>query len=116
MKHFAKTIALFAGVLAATTSFTQGVKNGILAITIIEKHNCAKITAVTPGGPAEKAGLKVGDSITKIDDMAVTSPEDLSESLKSFKQNDTVTISYKRNKKDYKVAATLTGPPTNEMK
>src|SRR5881409_3011539 len=42
----------------------------------------AKIEGVTPGGPADKAGLKVGDIITKFDgtSLAAVKPEDEDES------------------------------------
>jgi serine protease Do len=80
-----------------------------------EKDNGAKVTEVTPGSPAEKAGLKAGDIITKIDDVAVTSPEDLSKAVGSYKPNEKVTITYTRNKKTQKVTTTLGKRPPQEM-
>jgi serine protease Do len=80
-----------------------------------EKDNGAKVTEVTAGSPAEKAGLKVGDIITKIDDVAVTSPEDLSKAVGAYKPNEKVTITYTRNKKSQKVTTTLGKRPPQEM-
>jgi serine protease Do len=80
-----------------------------------EKDNGAKVTDVTKDSPAEKAGLKVGDIITKVDDVAVTSPEDLSKAVSSYKPNEKVTITYKRNKKDQKVTTTLGKRPQTNM-
>ncbi len=47
--------------------------------------------------PAAKAGLKVDDIITQVNGKAITSTEDLKESLKDVKKGDTVKITYKRN-------------------
>jgi len=80
-----------------------------------EKDNGAKVTEVTPGSPAEKAGLKVGDIITKVDDVAITSPEDLSKAVGANKPNEKITITYKRNKKDQKVTTTLGKRPQMDM-
>ncbi|MBV4357102.1 PDZ domain-containing protein [Pinibacter aurantiacus] len=80
-----------------------------------EKDNGAKVTEVTEGTPAAKAGLKVGDIITKVDDAAITSPEDLSKAVGSYKPNEKITITYKRNKKDQKVTTTLGKRPPQAM-
>ncbi|HEY1871715.1 MAG TPA: PDZ domain-containing protein, partial [Chitinophagaceae bacterium] len=47
--------------------------------------------------PAAKAGLKEDDIITQVNGKAITSTEDLKESLKDVKKGDTVKITYKRN-------------------
>lgn len=36
-----------------------------------------EVTSVVPGSPAEKAGLKLGDKITKVDNVCFTNPDDL---------------------------------------
>jgi serine protease Do len=58
-----------------------------------------EITGVTKGSAAEKAGLKEGDIITKIDDAKVTTPADLSEAIAKHKPNNEVTVQYSRNGK-----------------
>jgi serine protease Do len=42
-----------------------------------------KIEAVTPNSPAEKAGLKINDTILKIDNHKVTAVEDVGKALKA---------------------------------
>src|SRR6266853_1002492 len=67
----------------------------------------AKIEGVTPGGPADKAGLKVGDIITKFNGMslaAVKAEDDdqsgpgrkLVELARKLEPDDTVPVEYRR--------------------
>lgn len=95
-------------------SYTINDSRGFLGVKT-EKDNGAKVTEVTPGSPAEKAGLKVGDIITKVDEAAVTSPEDLSKAVSSYKPNEKVTVTYTRNKKSQKVTTTLGKRPQMDM-
>ncbi len=71
------------------------------------KSNGAEITNVTKESAAEKAGLKNGDIITKINDKKVEDPESLSEVVTSFKPKEEVTVHYKRDGKESSVKATL---------
>jgi serine protease Do len=64
------------------------------------KPNGATITFVTKGTAAEKAGLKEGDIITKINDKPVTDPSSLTEAVRSFKPKEEVTVFYKREGKE----------------
>jgi serine protease Do len=71
------------------------------------KPNGAAITNVTKESAADKAGLKVDDIITKIDDKKIESPQDLTEVISSKKPKDEVTITYKRDGKLNTTKATL---------
>ena len=53
-------------------------------------------TAILPGGPAAKAGLRAGDLITAIDDLKIHSPEELIVEIRTHNVGDEVTITYKR--------------------
>ncbi len=64
------------------------------------KPNGAAITNVTKGSAAEKAGLKEGDIIIKVNDAKVEAPSDLTKAIGSHKPNDEVTVYYKRDGKD----------------
>jgi serine protease Do len=65
----------------------------------------ALVKDVSKGSGAEKAGLQKGDIITKVGDKTISSPEDLSAVIKTYKPGDEVKINYLRNgkKKDAKV-------------
>ncbi len=74
-----------------------------------EKKNSdgAAISDVTKGSAAEKAGLKEGDIITKINDKKIEGPGELSETVGSFKPKDEVTVYYKRDGKEKSAKAVL---------
>jgi putative serine protease PepD len=63
--------------------------------------------AVTPNGPAAKAGLKAGDVITKFDDTPIDSGPTLIGEIWTHKPGDKVTITYKRDGKESKAEVTL---------
>ncbi|MCW2498473.1 MAG: peptidase and chymotrypsin/Hap [Frankiales bacterium] len=56
----------------------------------------AKLSDVLAGGAAQRAGLKVGDTITKLEGKRVESVDQLIVTLRSFKVGDTITVTYLR--------------------
>ena len=66
-----------------------------------------RITGTTPGSPAEKAGLKEGDVITKLGATSVATLRDLSEALKALAPGDTVDVTVLRDGQSITVPATL---------
>ena len=67
----------------------------------------AEITEVTKESAAEKAGLKEGDIITKINDDKIEDADDLYQIIGKYKPEDKVTITYKRGGKENKVDVKL---------
>jgi serine protease Do len=65
-----------------------GVKEGVL------------IRSVEKDSPAEKAGLKAGDVIVKIDGRTVTRPRDVTDELRSASDKKTIPFQVFRNKKE----------------
>lgn len=57
----------------------------------------ALVAAVTPGSPAEKAGLQRGDVITKFGDKVINDSNDLVGAVQSGKVGDRVQVEFKRN-------------------
>ncbi|MEU6924646.1 MULTISPECIES: trypsin-like peptidase domain-containing protein [unclassified Streptomyces] len=55
------------------------------------------LVSVTRDGAAEKAGLRVGDIVIRIDDLPVTTITSLSEALASDKPGQKVTVTYVRS-------------------
>jgi serine protease Do len=65
------------------------------------------IKDVSDSSAAEKAGLKKGDIIVKVDEISVDNPEELSEAIHKYKPQDKVTITFYRDKKKQQVTAVL---------
>jgi serine protease Do len=71
-----------------------GVKSGVL------------VRSVTKDSPAEKAGLKAGDVIVKVDQEKVTNPREVSSALRGAKSK-TVPLVVVRNQKETTVTVTV---------
>ena len=69
------------------------------------------VCSVDPDSAAAKAGLKLGDVITKMDDKDITSYEDLVAAKKSYSAGDTVTLTVYREGKTIEVELTFDAVP-----
>ena len=81
--------------------------HAFLGVTTDETDGGAKISEVTKESAAEKAGLKAGDVITKINDKKIDGPDLLSEVVRTFKPKEEVTVYYKRDGKESSAKTTL---------
>lgn len=88
-------------------AFFYDSKAGFLGVATEKKDDGATIVEVTENSAAEKTGLKKGDVITKINDAAVSTPEDLTKAIGKYKPEDKITITYKRDGKENKATTTL---------
>ncbi|MFJ7114623.1 S1C family serine protease [Streptomyces albogriseolus] len=85
------------------------------SVSLEDTTNGAKITEqgvggtepVDPGGPADKAGLKPGDVITKLDDRVIDSGPTLIGEIWTHKPGDEVTLTYERGGKEHTTELTL---------
>jgi serine protease Do len=73
--------------LSGAVNRVYGFKNGVL------------VQEVTPGGPAEKAGLKPGDVITAIDGRTIKDGDDLVNEIASRRPGSTARLGYTRDGK-----------------
>ncbi|HEX9513759.1 MAG TPA: PDZ domain-containing protein [Puia sp.] len=67
----------------------------------------AEVKEISKGSAAEKAGLRQGDLITKVDEITIIDPAGLSEAIHKYKPQDKITITYKRGGKEAKATAIL---------
>ncbi|HEY8910568.1 MAG TPA: trypsin-like peptidase domain-containing protein [Desulfosporosinus sp.] len=74
----------------------------------------AYIAAVTPNGPAAKAGIVKGDVITKINTAQVQNSSNLIHELYKYKVGDKVTVTYIRDGQTKQVQATLGEVSSNQ--
>jgi M6 family metalloprotease-like protein len=72
----------------------QGRQKAVLGVQVatVKDGEGVKIEAVATGSAAERARLKVGEVILKIDDVAVASPDKLNEVLANKQPDDMVTL------------------------
>ena len=62
---------------------------------------------VKKGSPAEKAGLKAGDVITRVEDSKVASTAEITRTLRGLKSRKTVNLTVTRNKKEIPLTVTV---------
>ena len=80
-------LAIKAGTMTEqmATQYNIGISEGVF------------VYSTESGGAGERAGLQLGDVITKVNDTAITSMTDLSAAKKNYKAGDTVTLTVYRN-------------------
>ena len=86
---------------------TEDSNRAMLGVVTDENDKGAEISSVSDGSAAEKAGLKEGDIITRIDDRKIENTEDVTTAVRAHKPGDKVSITYLRNGKEQKTTAEL---------
>jgi serine protease Do len=71
-----------------------------LGVTSNGSEQGAKIVSVQKESPAEKAGFKKDDIITKVNETKITGSSDLYDAIGGFKPGEKVAITYLRNDKE----------------
>jgi serine protease Do len=72
-----------------------GVKDGVL------------VKSVRKDSAAEKAGIKAGDVITKVDESRVSTTRDITSALRAARSRKTVTVTVVRNRKEMTLPVTI---------
>ena len=67
----------------------------------------ASVASVVSGGPADRAGLRAGDVVTRVGDRTIRDSEDLVAAVRAHKVGDVVTLTYRRGDADRTVTVTL---------
>lgn len=65
------------------------------------------VRSVKKGSAAEKAGIKAGDVITKVDDSKVTSSSEITRVLRGLKSKKTFGVTVMRNRKEMPLTVTM---------
>jgi serine protease Do len=81
--------------LSGAVNRVYGFKNGVL------------VQEITPGGPAEKGGLKAGDIITTIDGRSIKDGDDLVNEIASRRPGSSVRLGYLRDGKQADATVTI---------
>ena len=77
----------------------------------LERPGGVILNAIHPGGPADQAGLRIGDVITAVEGHGVADPKALQFRIATRPQGTTVRISYARDAQAGEAHATLRAPP-----
>ena len=72
------------------------------------------VYSVEQGGAGDRAGLRLGDVITKIDDTPIASYEDLTAAKKNYRAGDTATLTVFRNGQYITTEITFDAQPDEE--
>jgi putative serine protease PepD len=88
--------------LSMLTVNSQNAKTNNLSVT-----SGAYVAEVTDGGPADEAGIKQGDIITKVDDTTITSADGMIIAIRSHEEGDVVSVTFNRNGTEQTVQVTL---------
>jgi putative serine protease PepD len=99
-----KAVHPYLGVNASTNNAQGGAQTS-------EEGNGAAIRTLVNGGPADKAGLKEGDVVTKINGRPVSSVDGLIAAVRSYDIGSTVTITYLRDGQTRTARITLAQQP-----
>jgi serine protease Do len=89
------------------TLFNEDGNRAMLGVTTDKADKGAEIQEISKASAAEKAGLKEGDVITRVNDTKIEDADDLSKAIKSHKPGEKVTITYLRNDKEQKMTVEL---------
>lgn len=79
----------------------------MLGVTTQSDTKGAKIISVIKGAGAEKAGIKVGDIVTRVDNAKIEKTDDITKAIKDKKTGDKVSVTFLRDGKEQKVTAEL---------
>ncbi|MFF9410465.1 S1C family serine protease [Streptomyces anandii] len=106
------TVTRIAGQLVKSGKVTDSGRAalGVTVRTVLGADSApagAGIVSVTKGGAADKAGLKPGDIVTKLDDTKITDVQTLTEALAAKSPGEQVTIGYSRDGRAATTHATL---------
>ena len=68
------------------------------------------LSGVSPGGPADRAGIKPGDVVVMFGKYKIGGIEDFDNALRKFKEGDKVKVTVLRDKKKVELTVTLEAP------
>jgi serine protease Do len=107
--HGGKVSRAFLGVM------TQPITSDLATAFKLSKTEGALISDVNPGSPAERAGLKPGDVVTKVDDRAVSDSRALRLMIGEMSPGKTVQLAVVRDGIERKYSVTLGEQPSEDQ-
>jgi putative serine protease PepD len=91
----------------------QTIERPYLGLTTTAGSAGVEVQAVTPAGPAQRAGLRPGDVVVSVDGHAVSEPGDVTEALDGNEPGDSVSVEVERDGDREQFDITLGTRPAN---
>ena len=88
--------------------YIQGVNDAQARKLELDRARGALITKLTPAGPAERAGLQVGDVLVSLNGTAINSAPQMQEQLSRYRPGDRLPIRYIRAGRERELTVELT--------
>lgn len=101
-----KELPLSVGIVSVA-DYSIPPERGVLGISIADEEDGARITKVYSNSGADKAGLKVGDIVTRVADDAIKTGRGLSARIGRMRAGDSLKIYILRDEEELEVLATL---------
>lgn len=73
----------------------------------LEMRLAARVMSLTPDGPADQAGVQVGDLILAVDDQELSLGRDLGDIIRDYKPDDRVALTILRQERQERVRVRL---------
>lgn len=93
----------------------QGISDSFAKENNINTLEGAYIAEVVKGGAADKAGIKKGDVLVKINSDRVKTPAVVQEKINSFRPGDKIKLTFLRGTNEVELTATLIGKETQDI-
>jgi len=118
------SLLLMIGIIGVTFCWGMDRKSmlevGFLGVGAIQSENeglkVLLVTVLKEGGPAEKAGIKVGDIILEIDGQSFDNPVSYTEFMNKTKAGQKLKVTVLRNGKKKKIVVTLSKPSLESLR
>lgn len=72
-----------------------------------EMRLVARVVSVTPGGPADEAGIRPGDLILAVDDQQIAAGRDLADIIRDYEPGDRVQLTFLRDGREERARVRL---------
>ncbi len=86
---------------------------GVSTTETMDGSGGAQVVELVPGGPADRAGLEIGDLIVSFDGKPVGSSDSLTGLVQARQPGDTVQVVVERNGSSRTLSVTLGTKPAN---
>jgi putative serine protease PepD len=91
----------------------QTIERPFLGVSTAAAAAGVEVQEVTPGGPAQRAGLRSGDVVRSVDGSTVSEPDDITGALDGKQPGDSVTVEVERDGRSQQFDITLGTRPAN---